>query len=453
MSEIGSKIARLRRELKMSQQQLAGKEMDRSLISQIETGRCNPGPDTLRTIAQRLGKPREYFCMTAHDSETERVLVALVESAERDLGQGEPGAVEQARPKLVQALALSVSVQRQDVEGRIHLGLMRCARMAGNDAAVVEAGGRALSCLKGSEEPVDCGAIHAEIGRAALRLQDFETARRSYQQAVLYTKGRKRHQEALIASLTYLASTLFQLGEIPAAIARYREALDECSTAPVPVLRANAAMGLGWALFVSGQLGEARQWSQKALDAFTLAGSPDHVLARHNLALIDAAEGNWERAYVTLQQCLRTYEEQGRVEKQASVLEDLARYWVWHLRLEQAEETAWQALELLDAKEDGVLKGVLYRLLGTLAGRQGNVRLARAFLRMSADLLTHLKAKAEADASRAELQRLERDKRGAAAGHSLRRGLAPTELQHPPAAGGGGLSTWKVRRSPSGPGQ
>lgn len=59
--ELGQKIKQARLELGLSQRALCGDTITRNMLSQIENGTARPSMDTLRTLAQRLGKPMGYF--------------------------------------------------------------------------------------------------------------------------------------------------------------------------------------------------------------------------------------------------------------------------------------------------------------------------------------------------------------------------------------------------------
>ena len=59
--ELGEKILQARQALGLSQRQLCGDTITRNMLSQIEHGTARPSMDTLRILAQRLGKPLRYF--------------------------------------------------------------------------------------------------------------------------------------------------------------------------------------------------------------------------------------------------------------------------------------------------------------------------------------------------------------------------------------------------------
>lgn len=58
---IGEKIKVLRKEMKLTQSQLAGEEMTKSMLSQIENNNATPSMKNLKYLANKLGKPVSYF--------------------------------------------------------------------------------------------------------------------------------------------------------------------------------------------------------------------------------------------------------------------------------------------------------------------------------------------------------------------------------------------------------
>lgn len=59
--DLGSKIKEARLAAGLSQRQLCGDRMTRNMLSQIENGSARPSMNTLRYLAQQLGKPVSYF--------------------------------------------------------------------------------------------------------------------------------------------------------------------------------------------------------------------------------------------------------------------------------------------------------------------------------------------------------------------------------------------------------
>ena len=59
--ELGQKLKQVRLEAGLSQRQLCGERISRNMLSLIENGSAKPSMDTLRYLAQKLGKPISFF--------------------------------------------------------------------------------------------------------------------------------------------------------------------------------------------------------------------------------------------------------------------------------------------------------------------------------------------------------------------------------------------------------
>ena len=66
--DLGEKLKNVRLEAGLSQRQVCGERITRNMLSQIENGSARPSMDTLRYLADRLGKPLGYFLDTDSDS-------------------------------------------------------------------------------------------------------------------------------------------------------------------------------------------------------------------------------------------------------------------------------------------------------------------------------------------------------------------------------------------------
>ena len=87
---LGEKLRQARREAGLSQRQLCGEEITRNMLSQIENGSARPSMDTLRYLAQRLGRPMSYFLEEQAVSSPNQTVMAQSRNA---FGQQEYGTV------------------------------------------------------------------------------------------------------------------------------------------------------------------------------------------------------------------------------------------------------------------------------------------------------------------------------------------------------------------------
>lgn len=79
---LGQRIKQARLELGVSQRTLCGDTITRNMLSQIENGSARPSMDTLRVLAERLGRPMSYFLeevtVSANQSLMERTRDAYI---------------------------------------------------------------------------------------------------------------------------------------------------------------------------------------------------------------------------------------------------------------------------------------------------------------------------------------------------------------------------------------
>lgn len=128
---IGAKIRDLRNKIGMTQQQLAGHELTKSYVSQVELGRIHPSRKALNIMAKRLGKPLGYFLDNEGDLNTVNVLIqagqALIKShrldeAEIGLNEAHVLAERIGRDDLlahIEAIIGRVDMARQDYPAAI----------------------------------------------------------------------------------------------------------------------------------------------------------------------------------------------------------------------------------------------------------------------------------------------------------------------------------------------
>ena len=87
MMTLGEKLRSARQEAGLSQRQLCGEYMTRNMLSQIENGSARPSVDTLRYLAERLGKSVSYFLEEQAVTSPNQALMA---AARKAYGAGDP---------------------------------------------------------------------------------------------------------------------------------------------------------------------------------------------------------------------------------------------------------------------------------------------------------------------------------------------------------------------------
>lgn len=110
---IGDKIRDLRKKKHLTQEQLAGHELTKSYVSQVELGRIRPSRKALEVIAERLGKPYGYFLGNDDDLRTIDVLMKAAEALTLS------GRLDEAMVGLKEAQLLAERLGRDDVLAQI----------------------------------------------------------------------------------------------------------------------------------------------------------------------------------------------------------------------------------------------------------------------------------------------------------------------------------------------
>ncbi|WP_124563317.1 helix-turn-helix domain-containing protein [Ectobacillus antri] len=106
--DIGNRIRTLRRQKGLTQSQLAGDELTKSMMSQIENGRALPSMKTLNYIAEKLGCEPGYFLESDRDD-----FISLVRKTERALNEKKYMAVyHELKPFMSEKLPATVNTAR-----------------------------------------------------------------------------------------------------------------------------------------------------------------------------------------------------------------------------------------------------------------------------------------------------------------------------------------------------
>lgn len=416
---LGVRIRTLRQQAGLSQRQLAGKEMTRAFISMVERGHAKPSLGKLQIIARRLEKPVGYL-LEEREGQDQDVAEALLEAARRKV---ESGKFELAVPLLRQLIdaspivvvsgeqgasellasgslsAVTSDTARGQNEARARYFLANClSRLGQREEALAEAERAALrfQALGDRTRLVKASLL---VGAIAYSLEDYRVARHAYDMVVRHSESLKTLQAEHAEALMWLGSTLVCLGDLSGAVTAYEEALRKSEWLKMENSRGLMSMGLGKALLDLGRIEESCEHTQRAVDLLAQVKSPDYVMALHNLGVIQAKRGKLDDAYRIYTECLRIYEVTGRLDKQASIYEELAWYWLNRANRKKANACAHQGLRLLDVKDNGILRGRLYRVLGKIVEQEGNAERACDYLQMSYDLLRRLRAEHEAKVS------------------------------------------------------
>lgn len=171
---IGDKIRDLRKRIGITQEQLAGHELTKSYVSQVELGRIHPSRKALDIMANRLGKPLGYFFDNDDDRRTVDVLIqasaALVHTHRLD----------EALIGLKEAQVLAQRIGRDDMMAQIEALMGRVAMGRQDYPTAVNHLTSALSRLHSGDDPAQIVEVAAVLGEAAQAAGLFHEAIRYF---------------------------------------------------------------------------------------------------------------------------------------------------------------------------------------------------------------------------------------------------------------------------------
>ncbi len=387
---IGERIRRTRIACGLSQTQLAGKNLTRSFISQVENGRCLPSPQTLRILADRLGKPISYFL---EEQPADLFSIRFLwESAKADAQVGNWAA---AMPKLREALQLSKRAEEPDWEQEIQFLCGRSLYHLGGYEEALDQFEEVLDRYRTAGNTLKVLETWLFMAHCNLKMEQYSTARRLYQKVIRHSTGLKTAQELYARAWLYLGSAHVFTGDLSEAHRAYHEALTATDRDLMPEIWGQAAHGLGVVCGRQGQQEQAVVWTKRALESLNAVKSTFAASAEHNLAVAYIRVGRQEEAYVLLSRLLVHYRGVGNGRMQAEILQDLMRYWLQKKDLDQAETLCLQAIDASAEAGASHLRGRLYRDLALIVQQRGQKERARELLQVSYELLHHIRATGE----------------------------------------------------------
>ncbi|QIA26559.1 helix-turn-helix transcriptional regulator [Thermaerobacter sp. PB12/4term] len=400
---IGDRIRARRRELGMTQEQLAAGLFDRSYISRIEANEVVPPLPTLQLLAGRLGKPVAYFLGDEDAFTRSRVIHDYVRRARRYAGRRRYAeAVESYR------LALEL-LQHEDDSPlllAVHVELAYALASGNRPDDASQHLFAALQLLP--RVPLDrcppgtAFRLHYTRGKLAFQREELAVAAEAFRLAAAAATRPADRVRAHVA----LGSTLFRQGAYEEAAAAYAVGLPgglagaggtgpasataasagcavepaappdwtgpagpPARTAPPPValpvpvpvrglprsLVAACHHGLGCCCCALGRLDLAAYHLERAIRLYRGRDPERLLLAHHDLALVQIRQGAFRAGRRRLLDCLRAYRRAGRTDGIASALTDLAS-------LELATGRYRRALTLARAARSQARKALQARL-------------------------------------------------------------------------------------------
>jgi tetratricopeptide (TPR) repeat protein len=400
-SGLGERVRTARRELGLSQAQLAGEELTKGFISQLESGQVRPSIRSLQLIASRLSKPLDYFLGDERLETHKRVAFhrlaaeAAVERREwsavgEHVREGlDAGATAGERASLLQLLG-SAEVAVRSFERAFEL--------------ITEA----LNLVTVESDPQLVAQLFYLRGSAYAGLAQLPAATESYEACRDVIERFELVDPRLRARVCISLGTMYRrLGRASKAIASYETALSLATRSSEMELAARGYMGVAVTHYDSGELEAAIAAYQRALELFRRIQDVDFELnASQSIADIQLESGDVATAKASAERVLSRAVEVGNA-RNASIAEViLSRVALREGRPDEALRKASHAEQVLRETKD---RGQQADALGAMAAAYeglGKTDEADAAYKASIDMYTSVNNYADRSEMAAEYARV-----------------------------------------------
>jgi tetratricopeptide (TPR) repeat protein len=308
-------VKQARLEAGLSLGQVARTDISRTAIYFVETGKAKPSRETLELIAERTGRPVEFFL---EDSEDGRNIVRITEVERRLVTGDNAGAVEAGE-------AVLETKPDDDTGARIKV-LMSLAYLRLAQPVI----GRRLAAEARAyfEQAGDLQMVAESLGNeaSAAYLMEDPTAIKIAEGALATVRSLKPVPRLTESSLLgILGHALLQSHEWQAAIKCYEQAIDAADV--VQDLHKLSLMysGLSFAYEEIGQLDQAGRYAQKALAIHqTLNDRLSLARSENNLGMLLLRGGDISAAEAHIERALAIFDEAGVEPSKAQIMLSLA---------------------------------------------------------------------------------------------------------------------------------
>lgn len=321
---VGERIRRLRLEQGMSQSELAAGRLSKGFISQIESGRSRPSPESLRFIAARLNVPMVALLPGLELAQQQAFLLRAAEAAVKVREQAEAATLlDEVRPLLTAPVELSwfnrlraeLLIQQGDLESALDAALTAFDHVCGGDPSdeqvracnlvgrIHHIAGRQPAALlyfdraaelasHPSISPAQRAQVHSNRGTTHMHLGDPAHAVRAYEAARAAAEDAEDLWQLAIAHMG-LGETCHQRNDLPNAIAHAERAIVLFERIEMRQLQAQILHNLGHIHADSGDMESARIFQDRALAAArAMNDTMTAGYALERLASLDVSEGN-----------------------------------------------------------------------------------------------------------------------------------------------------------------
>ena len=350
---LGERLRQLRVAAGLTQSELAGDRFSKEYVSQIERGKTRPTEGTIEWLADRLGVDAGLLASGVAADERARLEGALSRAEALYEAQEDAEAVEAFEP--LAAAARATGVAELQVRALVGSGLAKMR--IGDHRAAVELLNEARSISEaGSFSDVERAEVLLRLGGCRYQLNSIQTALALFNEALALAERSGLPCDALKANILSWRSRCWQRQR------DYEAARDDVERALELSRGVEDLRTIGAAYFQASLIADreghwvlARNYAERAREAYAELADRVHVSQlTNNLGGLNFLLGNTQQAVELLKESFAIALELGRNADAGRAVSSLAQV---HLRtgnVEQAEEQARHAIELLEGRVDYV---------------------------------------------------------------------------------------------------
>ncbi|GAC1487517.1 MAG: hypothetical protein NVS1B1_03380 [Candidatus Limnocylindrales bacterium] len=288
---LGERVRAARREAGLTQGQVAGAELTKGFISQVEAGQVRPSIRSLQLIAGRLGRPLEYFLGDEPLADSKRSAFHRL-AAEAALERAE---WPEASAHASQALDLAVRRTDQAVATRL---LAAAALGAGRIEDAFDRITAALELLDQAPDAAETCRLLYLRGSAYVQARQLVAACEAFEGARDLVERSEITDPRLRARISVALGTCYRrLGRPTKALEAYHQGQAIASRSSELRLAAQGLMGAAVSHYDAGELDGAVTSYERALELFErIADSRFELSVLQSLAAVHVELGELDEA-------------------------------------------------------------------------------------------------------------------------------------------------------------
>jgi tetratricopeptide (TPR) repeat protein len=416
---LGERVRTARHEAGLSQAQLAGDELTKGFISQIESGLVRPSIRSLQHIAAKLGRPLDYFVGDEPLAATKRATFHRLAA--------EAAAERQEWPAAEAESVAGLAAATDGSERATFLRLLASAALnQGRREDAFDRVTEGLALVDVAKQPFDVarllyvrGLAYGDAGQLVASTETFESVRDIIERYEILDP-RLRARVAVALGTTYR-----RLGRTTKAIASYESALATASRANELKLAAQGLMGIAVSHYDAGDLDAAITSYERALDLFErIADTGFELHVRQSLASIHFQQGNISQARDLADRTIARSAEVGDEHWGAVAQVVRARVLLSDGDADEAKGVARQAERALAAVGDQIQRAHALRVVAVASEARGETAEADRAFKQAIELLSSIDDRADLSLAASEYSKLLR------ARGSIDEAFAMLELAH-----------------------